>query len=454
MPVNDCNHELSSPSVQFPAVSTSDAYDLLLKFIIMASLCLLVFVNFRAQTFTPILRSAEAHGLSATLLRPSILWFTMGLMLLAFRTLLWFAYRPDAPATFENAPRMTVVIPAYNEGAMVIKAISSVASANYSRERLEIIVVDDGSTDDTWLHIQHALARHGDRVQAIRLERNRGKREALAAGFRRGTGEIFVTVDSDSVVEPNALLALAGPFARQRVGVVAGRVLVYNRDGGIIPRMLHVRFMLAFDFLRAYQSTFGTVYCSPGALSAYRAGAVKAVLEPWLRQSFLGVRATIGEDRALTNDIMRLGYDSIYQRAAMVLTIVPVTYGKLCRMLLRWDRSYVREELRFATVVWKRPPLARLIALLDSSITNLRFPAMCLTALLLGITFFNDPLVLPRVLVALGITSFIYSLYYLHSERSFDIVYGVLYSYFSFFSLFWIFPWALVTVRARGWMTR
>ncbi len=441
MPVNDCNHELSSPSVHFPPASTSDAWDLLLKLIIISGLSLLVFVSIRAQVFGPLFRMAEAHGISSTLLRPSILWFAMGTVLLVFRTLLWFTYRSHPPATRQSALRMTVVMPAYNEGAMVSLAIDSLANADYPRDRLEIIVVDDGSTDDTWLHIQRAAARHGDRIRTVRLERNGGKRAALAAGFRLGSGEIFVTVDSDSAIAPNALLALAGPFASERIGVVAGKILVYNRREGIIPRMLHVRFMLSFDFLRAYQSTFGTVYCSPGALSAYRAGAVKAVLEPWLKQSFLGFRATIGEDRALTNDIMRLGYDSIYQRAAMVLTIVPVTYGKLCRMLLRWDRSYVREELRFATVVWKRPPLARLIALLDSSITNLRFPAMCLTALLLGITFFNDPLVLPRVLVALGITSFIYSLYYLHSERSFDIVYGVLYSYFSFFSLFWIFPW-------------
>jgi hyaluronan synthase len=349
---------------------------------------------------------------------------------------------------------MTVVIPAYNEGAMVAKAINSVVNAHYRPERLEIIVVDDGSTDDTWMHIQHAVARHGDRIQAIRLERNRGKREALAVGFRRGKGEIFVTIDSDSVVDSNALLALAGPFASERVGVVAGRVLVYNRHEGIIPRMLHVRFALSFDFLRAYQSTFGTVYCSPGALSAYRASAVREVLEPWLKQNFLGARATIGEDRALTNDILRLGFDSIYQRTAMVLTIVPMTYGKLCRMLLRWDRSYIREELRFAAIVWKRPPLARMIALVDVSINNLRFPAACLTMVLLGTTLFNDPPVLPRVLVSMGMASFIYSLYYLHSERSFDIVYGVLFSFFSFFSLFWIFPWALVTMRTRGWLTR
>ena len=448
------NQKRMPREVDFSPASTSDAWDLLLKLIIISGLSLLVFVSIRAQVFGPLFRMAEAHGISSTLLRPSILWFAMGTVLLVFRTLLWFTYRSHPPATRQSALRMTVVMPAYNEGAMVSLAIDSLANADYPRDRLEIIVVDDGSTDDTWLHIQRAAARHGDRIRTVRLERNGGKRAALAAGFRLGSGEIFVTVDSDSAIAPNALLALAGPFASERIGVVAGKILVYNRREGIIPRMLHVRFMLSFDFLRAYQSTFGTVYCSPGALSAYRASAVKAVLEPWLKQSFLGSPATIGEDRALTNDIMRLGYDSVYQREAIVFTVVPTTYKQLYRMLLRWNRSFIREELRFSVIVWKRPPLARFIALCDSTITNLRYPVTLLTLVLLGTAFVTDMRVLPRVLVAIGLTSFFYSLYYLRSERSFNMIYGVLYEYFSFFFLFWVFPWAVITVRTRGWLTR
>jgi hyaluronan synthase len=450
----DRKTERSRDSVASAPVTKLDAWDFVLTLSILAGLGLLVFLSIRAQAFSPVFKLAEEHGISAALVRPSVLWFAMGTMLLVFRTMLWFTYRPHPAATLDNAPNMTVVIPAYNEGAMVAQAIDSIAQAHYPAERLEIIVVDDGSRDDTWEHIQLAAARHGGRVQAIRLERNMGKREALAAGFRRGRGDVFVTVDSDSVVSPNALLELAGPFVRKRVGVVAGKVLVYNRREGIIPRMLHVRFTLAFDFLRAYQSTFGTVYCSPGALSAFRASAVKTVLEPWVKQRFLGAAATIGEDRALTNDIMRLGYDSVYQRDAVVFTVVPTTYGKLSRMFLRWNRSFIREELRFSLIVWKRPLVARLISLCDLTITNLRYPVKFLAVVLLGVWFLSDALVLPRVLVAVGAVSFFYSLYYLRSERSFNVLYGVLFEYFSFFLLFWVFPWAVLTVRTRGWLTR
>ena len=431
-----------------------DGWDLLVKVLIIVGLAFLLWLNDELNAFDPLLELAHRHGLSELLVRPSIMWAVMGTLLMAFRTILWFRYRPYRAATLSDAPTMTVIIPAYNEGAMVHRAIDSVAAARYPADRLEILVVDDGSTDDTWTHICHAVATHGGRVRATRLPRNAGKREALAVGFREGNGEIFVTVDSDSVVEPGALLALAGPFKDERIGVVAGRVLVLNREEGLIPRMLNVRFLLAFDFLRAYQSTIGTVYCSPGALSGYRASAVKRVLEPWLGQRFLGAQATIGEDRALTNDVMALGFDSVYQRDAAVFTMVPTTYRQLCRMFLRWDRSYIREELRFARIVWRRPLRARLIALADTTITNLRYPVLYAVLVLLAISAVEDPLAIARMLVMVGVVGFIYALYALRSDRSWEFLYSVLFSYFQFLAMTWIFPFALLTVRARGWLTR
>jgi hyaluronan synthase len=431
-----------------------DMVDWALRIAIAGGLGALIALSWGGGVFSPLLHALAHHPLGALALRPTVLWVSMGSLLLAFRTVLWFRYRPFPGVDAATAPRLSVIIPAYNEGPMVAHAIDSVANAAYPRDRLEIIVVDDGSTDDTWLHIERAQRHHGARVTALRLDRNRGKREALAAGFRCGRGEIFVTLDSDSVIERGALLALAGPFSDPRVGAVAGRVLVLNRREGVIPRMLHVRFLLAFDFLRAYQSTFGTVYCTPGALSAYRASAVREVLPRWLGQRFLNVPATYGEDRALTNEILALGHDSVYQRTASVSTIVPTSYGKLCRMFLRWDRSYIREELRFARVVWKRPLPALLFALVDTTITNFRYPVAYATLGLLGAAVLQDPATLLRVLVAIGAMSLLYGLYYLRSERSFDLVYSVLYGYFAFFALSWIFPYAALTVRARGWLTR
>ena len=337
---------------------------------------------------------------------------------------------------------------------MVERAIASVAKANYPKDHLEIIAVDDGSKDNTWNYITRTSIRFPDIVLPVRLASNRGKRGALAEGFRRAKGDIIVTVDSDSTIEPEALLAIAGPFRDSRIGAVAGKVAVLNRMSSILPRMLHVRFILAFDFLRSVQSVFRTVYCCPGALTAYRASLVRQVLPVWERQTFLGIPCTYGEDRGLTNCILDAGFDTVYQRTAVVHTVVPETYANLCKMYLRWDRSYIREEIRFARIVWKRPLVSRLLAIYECTMSNLRYPIGYLAIGLLLHNVTTDPGTLLRMLLAIMIAATFYVLYYLRSERSWDFVFGILYAYFSFFALTWIFPYALLTVRARGWLTR
>jgi hyaluronan synthase len=427
--------------------------DTLLIVAIFAAIWAIAIGSLASGVFKPIFEAAS-KGWFAVALRPSVLWLGMGALLLTLRTLLWVRYRERPHATYADAPMLTVIIPAYNEGAMVEKTIESCVAASYPRDRLEIIAVDDGSADDTWRYIERAAARHPRLVIPIRLPQNRGKRGALAVGFERGRGEVFVTIDSDSVIEAQTLLAMAGPFREPRIGAVAGKVDVYNRYAGWIPRMLHVRFTLSFDFLRSVQSTYGSVYCCPGALAAYRASIVREVLPEWLHQRFLSVQCTIGEDRALTNYILAKGYDTIYQAGAVVHTIVPTTYRKLCRMYLRWDRSYIREEIRLARIVWKRPFYSRCMTLFEQTFTNLRFPIAWTALALLVLLVMEDPLSILRVLVSVGIAASLYALYYIRSERSWDFVFGIVYAYFSFFTLFWVFPCALLTVRQRSWMTR
>jgi hyaluronan synthase len=395
----------------------------------------------------------DAHRSLELAVYPSVLWLLMGLVLIVFRTIVWMYYRPFPATTAATAPSLTVVIPAYNEGAMVLTSIRSVVEANYPRDRLEILVVDDGSRDDTWNYILQAAAEHPGLVTPLRHERNQGKRAALALGFERARGEVLVTLDSDSAIEKDALLAIAGPFCDSRIGAVAGKVLVYNRRG-FIPRMLHVRFVLSFDLLRSVESAYGNVYCCPGALTALRASAVRSVLGAWKKQRFLGSACTFGEDRALTNDLLEAGYNTVYQRSAVVHTVVPQVYSKLCKMFIRWDRSYVREEIRFARIVWKRPLPTRLIALYDRFVTNLRFPIQYISLFLLVELASHEPRVMLRMLAGTALVSLVNMIYYLRSERSFDFFYGVLYTYFYLFTLFWIFPYALFTVRARSWLTR
>jgi hyaluronan synthase len=452
--MNDIVHRRPFAVAVSPAPK-QDLWDKLLIITIFGGILTLAYAALSSAIFDPLLRLAYHDDWVDLVLRPTVLWILMGIFLLTLRTVMWLRYRAFAPATADDAPRLTVIIPAYNEGRMVEKSIDSVAAADYPRDRLQIIVVDDGSRDDTWDWIERAVARQPQLVTPIRFVHNRGKRAALAEGFRQATGDVVVTIDSDSVIERHTLLAMAGPFRNAKVGAVAGKVAVFNRRKGLLPRMLHVRFILAFDFLRSAQSTYGTVYCCPGALAGYRMSAVRRVLEQWEHQTFMGVDCTYGEDRALTNCILQLGYDSVYQRSAVVHTLAPETYTKLCKMYLRWDRSYIREEIRFLSkVVWKRPLGSRLIAFVETMMNALRFPVTYVSLTLWIAFIIVEPAAMLRMMIAIGIASTFYMLYYLRSERSWDFIFGVLYAYFAFFGLMWIFPYAALTIRAKSWLTR
>lgn len=414
----------------------------------------ILFLVYNVHILLPrIFDAMTLHSQWRYLFYPSLLWLIMGSVLFAFRTAIWMRYRPISPVAPDMAPTVSVIIPAYNEGAMVLRSIQSVAEARFPHDRLEILAVDDGSADDTWAHICTAAARYPGLVTPLRHDRNRGKRAALAWGFERARGEFIVSIDSDSVIDRDALLAIVAPFRDARIGAVAGKVLVYNRRG-LIPQMLHARYIMSFDFLRAVESAYRNVFCCPGALTALRASAIRPLVTRWQAQTFLGSPCTIGEDRAMTNYLLEAGFDTVYQGNAVVRTVVPETFSKLCKMLLRWDRSYVREELRFARIVWKRPLKTRAIAIVDRFITNLRYPVSYISlALLLTLTL-TDPWTLPRMLVAIGLISTLNMVYFIRSERSFGFLWGVVYAYVAVFGLSWIFPYALATVRKRGWLTR
>jgi hyaluronan synthase len=351
---------------------------------------------------------------------------------------------------------VTIIIPAYNEGAMVEKAVYAAAASDYPAERLEIICIDDGSTDDTWTYLDRARQRHPGLIKAIRFPKNRGKKEALYAGFTRGRGQFFVTIDSDSIIRPDTVRQVIAPMLRDpQVGAVAGNVKVFNRAHSLMARMLAVRFVLAFDFLRASQSMYGCVTCTPGALSAYRAQVLRPILGKWRRHTFMGLPANIGEDRALTNFVLRQGYFTVYQRSALVHTVVPETYRGLCRMYLRWDRSNFREnwvQLKFIFSNYRKQHW--FLPIIDFFITQIEFPLTYLFLGMLLLSFFIYPIVMVKFFAGLGVFTLVWMYYYIHQERDMEFIYGILYSYFAFFFLNWVQPYAFLTVRNDRWLTR
>src|SRR5690606_36230782 len=124
-----------------------------------------------------------------------------------------------------------------------------------------------------------------------------------------------------------------------------------------LTRMQEVRYYVSFRVLKAAESLFGTVTCCSGCLSAYRRIFVMDVIDSWLNQRFLGTEATFGDDRSLTNHLLRR-HRIIYDSEALCTTIVPAEPHKFFRQQLRWKKSWLRESLIASSFLWKRHPLA------------------------------------------------------------------------------------------------
>src|SRR5690606_38132393 len=218
--------------------------------------------------------------------------------------------------------------------------LMSLAESDYPEEKLQLLAVDDGSKDDTWYWMLEAKKTLGDRLSIYQQPENKGKRHALYRGFNLGTGDVFVTVDSDSIVKKNTLRNLVSPFVtNEQCGAVAGNIRVLNNEKGILPKMLNVSFVLSFEFVRSAESKLNSVLCTPGALAAYRKTAVFACLPEWINQTFMGKPSDIGEDRAMTNMILKQGYHVLFQKNAYAYTNVPEQYKGLYKMFIRWGRS-------------------------------------------------------------------------------------------------------------------
>lgn len=378
------------------------------------------------------------------------------LVITLIRVFMVMGYRPMKSLSDADLPTVTVIIPAYNEGMDVAKSIDSIARSNYPRHKLQIIAIDDGSKDDTWHHMESAARRHADIVCAIKMDKNGGKRQGLRVGFALAHGDVLVTMDSDSVVERDALRSLVSPIAADpRIGAVAGNVKVQNRDAGILPRMMRASFVLAFDFTRAYQSRIRSVLCTPGAFSAYRRSAVEAVLNDWNNQTWAGKPSTIAEDRALSNLILREGHEIVFQSDAVVWTNVPTTYKQMAKMYQRWERGNLRENYTYGTFCakpfrkryWLHANTEWALSCLDMVVPSV----MIILSLAYGIL---NPFFMLKYLSFIVIFASVMQLYYYMKERDSDCIYGVLYSLFWFTALWWVVPYSILTASNGSWMTR
>ena len=251
--------------------------------------------------------------------------------------------RPPAPA---YTPPVAIVVPAYNEAVGIERAVRSLMASDYPD--FEIIVVDDGSSDDTAAIVERLGL---ERVLVLRKE-NGGKASALTSGIAATRAPIVVMVDGDTVFEPATMRLLVQPLADPRVGAVSGNTKVGNR-GGLIGRWQHIEYVTGFNLDRRMYEVLQCTPTVPGAIGAFRRDALEQVG---------GVSgATLAEDTDLTLAIGRTGRRVVYAEKARAWTEAPSTLGDLWRQRYRWSYGTMQALWKHKRALLTRDPRQRRI---------------------------------------------------------------------------------------------
>ena len=358
-------------------------------------------------------------------------------------------YQPPEDTGLE--PHVAVIVPAFNEGEAVARTIHSVLALDYPADKLEVVVINDGSSDDTWERILTAADEHPPgAVRCIDLGSNQGKRAAMATGMRATTAEIVLFVDSDSMPARMGLRKLVQGFSDPRVGCVAGMTHVRNASTNTLTRMQAARYYISFQLLKKAESVLGTVSCCPGCFSAYRREAILPLINDWEHQRFLGVECTYGDDRALTNRVLKTGWRSLYDSRAEAWTDAPDDYHKFFKQQLRWKKSWSREGPILLSHIWRSHPLA-LPAVLLATIAGLLSPFVLGWNLIVApLTTGNFPIV---YLLALYLIALAYGLLYRSQRNDGHWLYAIVGTFFYILFSFQLL-WAVARIRDGSWGTR
>ncbi len=349
-------------------------------------------------------------------------------------------------------PRVAFVIPCKNEEKDIRNTVTKCFEVNYPREKLEVLVVNDGSTDGTMRILAELKTEYPD-LRVVNWPKNQGKRWAMAAGFKISKAEIIIQMDSDSSVDPMSFRELVDPFQNLQVSAVCASGEPQNADKNILTKMQAAYYFMSFQILKAAESTYDTVFCCSGCCSAYRKSAVMPVLYDWLAESFLGKPVTWGDDRALTSHLLKRGGRTVFNDKAQAYTIVPENLKKLLVQQLRWKKSWIINFFFTIRFIFKKQPFVTAFYYLPLIAISFLTPIMAFDALVFTpLTTHAFPFY--YVLGVLLITA-IMALYYHYLDKNNKYwPYLFLWALFTMFVLSFVIVWAAVRIQDRNWGTR
>ena len=251
--------------------------------------------------------------------------------------------KPAEVASYK--PKVAVLIPAYNEEKVIERTIR--AALNSSYPNLRVIVIDDGSKDRTLEVARRAFQAEAASGKVLILgKKNSGKAEALNYGIEHiGDAELFVGIDADTIIAPDAISRLVPHFINPKVGAIAGNAKVGNRVN-LWTRWQALEYITSQNFERRALDVLGAVSVVPGAIGAWRVSAV--------REAGGFHVDTVAEDADLTMALLRRGYRVEYEDMALAYTEAPTNANGLMRQRFRWSFGILQAVYKHKKVVARK----------------------------------------------------------------------------------------------------
>jgi poly-beta-1,6 N-acetyl-D-glucosamine synthase len=261
--------------------------------------------------------------------------------------LLWFSFLGHLEESFAepppDEPLVSIIVPAYNEGKVIGDTIRSLAGLDYGR--FEIVVVDDGSKDGTYVEALAAATREPRVPVRVVTQTNGGKAKALNHGISIANGEFVLCVDGDSLLHPLTLRMAMRHFHDPGVGAVAGNIKVANRRN-LITWMQAIEYVEGLNIVRRAQAFFHAVNIVPGPLGVFRKRAI------WQVGGY--PHDTFAEDCDLTLALLTCGWRIRYEPRAISYTEAPETIQPLLKQRYRWTRGML-QAVRKRTYLLREP---------------------------------------------------------------------------------------------------
>ncbi len=438
-------------SKSYAAVRQSDDASFNTTLLLVAGIILLLIVWVKSRTTAEFLTDpiTVAYSIFVTTFQLSRL--ISALFYPTFSKAVTSSIPPSVIANYE--PTVSFVVPCKNEEGAIRNTVEQCFAANYPKEKLEVIVINDGSTDRTG-EILDELKQEYPRLIVVHWAKNRGKRHGMAEGFKRAAGEIVVQLDSDSYIDPQTFRNIIIPFANPKIGGVCAHADPQNADKNWLTRMQAAYYFMSFRILKAAESAYGMVFCCSGCSSAYRRSAVMPILDKWLNEQFLGLPVTWGDDRGITNWVLRQGYQTIYTDQTQAYTIVPENLNIFIKQQLRWKKGWFVNSIFASKFVIKKDPFVAFTYFFPLMFVTLMTPFMATRA------FIYTPIVMGTSAVAyyligvLLVASIITVFYRIVSRNNRYWPYLLIWAAINMLILSFLLFFALAGIQNRKWSTR